>query len=235
MQAEAQTDWQTKSSLTQTGHSFCPQGRGPGERKRNTGADFQQIKWRGIKSDSGAFGEDLMLCDSPCLNQFVLYWKAGLYFKSLPSLLCHQEITHKHPTFSRNLYFVQQTFSVSLRCPMKMKICDLDERKKDENIKATSFEWAALIRFPHVMLWVTVQRNTVKLSDLSGASACRTFPTGRGATLSDNCENTHSSCALLAAPEVSTAGFDHCVDGSAASDGASRAADTRSRGIHYPV
>lgn len=59
-----------------------------------------------------------------------------------------------------------------------------------------------------------------------------TFPTDLGAALSDNCENTQSSCALLAATEVSTAGFDHHVD---RGDRASRAAETHSQWIHYPV
>lgn len=37
--------------------------------------------------------------------------------------------------------------------------------------------------------------------------------------MSDNHENTQTSCSLLVATEVSTAGFDHRVDGGAASDG----------------
>lgn len=48
-------------------------------------------------------------------------------------------------------------------------------------------------------------------------------------------KNTRYSCALSAATEVSTSGFDHQDDGGAESDRASRAMETDSQGDHYPV
>lgn len=70
---------------------------------------------------------------------------------------------------------------------------------------------------------------------LSLATAHGRFPEGYGTVQSDNCKNTQYSCALLAATELSTSGFDHHVDGDTKSDRASRAMETASRGIHYPV
>lgn len=63
----------------------------------------------------------------------------------------------------------------------------------------------------------------------------RRFPKGYGTEQSDNCKNNQYSCALLAAAEVSTSGFDHHGDGGAESDRASRAMETYSQGNHYPV
>ncbi len=61
------------------------------------------------------------------------------------------------------------------------------------------------------------------------------FPQGYGTEQSDKCKNTQYSCALFAATEVSTSGFDHHGDGGAESDRASRAMETDSQGNHYPV
>ncbi len=72
--------------------------------------------------------------------------------------------------------------------------------------------------------------------DVSGVAAVYgRFPKGGGTKQSDNCKNTQYSCALLAATEVSTSGFDHHGDGGAESDRASRAMETHSQGNHYPV
>lgn len=68
-----------------------------------------------------------------------------------------------------------------------------------------------------------------------GVAVHRRFPEGYGTEQSDNCKNTWYSCALLAATEVSTSGFDHHGDGGTESDGASRAIEADSQGNHYPV
>ncbi len=84
---------------------------------------------------------------------------------------------------------------------------------------------------------MTVQeKNGGVFLGLSNVAAAQSgFPKGCGTEQSDNCKNTQYSCALLAATEVSTSGFDHHGDGSAESDRASRAMETDSRGNHYPV
>ena len=61
------------------------------------------------------------------------------------------------------------------------------------------------------------------------------LPEGYRTEQSDNCKNTRYSCALSAATEVSTSGFDHRDDGGAESDRPSRATETDSQGDHYTV
>lgn len=56
------------------------------------------------------------------------------------------------------------------------------------------------------------------------------FPEGFGAERGDKCKNTRYSCALLAATEVSTSGFDHHGDGGTESDRASRSGGGRFSG-----